>query len=310
MLVAALASLAVRPARADLPVAPPPREVRPDGSRDPAPQPEPPAKPEDPAAVVDRIIQNSKDVGDKLAKTDTGTGTRKTQDKILSDIDSLINRQENPPPPKSGDNKDQNKNQDQSKYNKDQKDNKDQGQPKNNDPMMNKGMGGDPMMKDGMPPPKGDMPKTDTPMGNMGMGSKQDGMPMGGMNDPHPMGGQGNKGGRRPRMGDRDHKKQEQPEPKPDAKPEKKGGSREPNNDAKNPGGTAGGNVGGKAKGIASLPFNEDVAKDVWGHLPDRLRRQMTQYYKEDAMPKYAELLRLYFSSLSDKSPGPMMPRK
>ncbi len=29
-------------ARADLPVAPPPREVRPDGSRDPGPKPEPP----------------------------------------------------------------------------------------------------------------------------------------------------------------------------------------------------------------------------------------------------------------------------
>jgi hypothetical protein len=99
-LLVATAALLAESARGQLPVAPPPREIRPDGSRDPAPQAEPPAKPEDPSAVVDRIIKNSKDVGDKLAKTDTGTGTRKTQGKILSDIDSLINRQENPPPPK------------------------------------------------------------------------------------------------------------------------------------------------------------------------------------------------------------------
>ena len=67
LLVAAATLLAESSARGQLPVAPPPREIRPDGSRDPAPQPEPPAKPEDPAAVVDRIIKNSKDVGDKLA---------------------------------------------------------------------------------------------------------------------------------------------------------------------------------------------------------------------------------------------------
>ena len=58
------------------------------------------------------------------------------------------------------------------------------------------------------------------------------------------------------------------------------------------------------------LPFNEDVAKEVWGHLPDKLRQQMTQYYKEDVMPKYAELLRLYYSSLSEKAANPIMPKK
>ena len=45
----------------------------------------------------------------------------------------------------------------------------------------------------------------------------------------------------------------------------------------------------------------EEVAKEVWGHLPDKLRQQMSQYYKEDFTPKYAELLKLYYSSLSDK---------
>jgi hypothetical protein len=216
LLVSAAVLLADSSARGQLPVAPPPREVRPDGSRDPAPPPEPPAKPEDPAAVVDRSIRNAKEGGD--------------------------------------------------------------------------------------------MPKNDSPMGNMGMGSKQDGMPMGGTGDQEPMGGST---GRRPRMGEPNQKKQpDQPKEQPEPKEQKKGGQPKENNDAKNPGGVAGGNPGGQAKAAASLPFSEDVAKDVWGHLPDKLRRQMTQYYKEDVMPKYSELLRLYYSSLSEESPGATTPRK
>ena len=261
-LVAAAAALAQSPARAGLPVAPMPREVRPDGTRDPVP---PPEKAEDPAAVVERIIKNSKDVGDKLAKTDPGAETRKTQDNILKDIDALINRQEQPPPPQSG--QDKNQNQD----NKNDKDNK----VKQNDPKND----------------KGDM-------------NKQNGMPMGGM-DEQP------KGGRRPRMGEPNGQGQQQPDSQPDPAPkEKQGGDPKEGQASKNPtGGTPGGKAG-KGEPRPMLPFEEDVAKDVWGHLPDRLRRQMSQYYKEDVMPKYSELLRLYYSSLSDKTTSPAMPRK
>jgi hypothetical protein len=289
LLVAAVVGLAGRAARAQLPVAPPPREIRPDGTRDPAPKPEKqetPAKAEDPAAVVDRIIKNSKDVGDKLAKTDTGADTQKKQDTILSDIDALINRQDDPPP--QSDDKDKEKNQN------DKKDDM------NKDPMMGK----DPMMNKDMPPPKGG-----TPMEKKGMEAGKDGMPMGGMGDPPmPMGN-----GRKPRMGDpmagdKQDPNHQQPDPMKPGDKKTPGGQKDPK-DPKNPGGTAGGNPGGKMTPKASLPLDEDVSKDVWGHLPDKLRQQMTQYYKEDVMPKYAELLRLYYSSFSE--PGaPVPPRK
>lgn len=274
--VAAVAVLAGGAARAQLPVAPQPREVRPDGSRDPAPQPEAPAKAEDPAAVVDRIIKNSKDVGDKLAKTDTGVDTRQQQGKILSDIDALINRQDDPPPPKPDDNKDKEKDKEK--------------EPMNKDPMMKMG---------DMPPPKmGDMPM------DKGMGMGKDGMPMSGTGDPMPMGGNG----RKPRMSDPMGGDKKEPD-KADAKPDPMGTDKKPaDKDPKNPSGTAGGGPGGKPPPKASLPSDEDVAKDVWGHLPDKLRQQMTQYYKEDVMPKYSELLRLYYSSLSDK--GGAAPKK
>ncbi|MBP3955208.1 hypothetical protein J8F10_07930 [Gemmata sp. G18] len=279
VLFAAVGSLANARAGAEVPVAPPPREIRPDGTRDPVPPPEPPAKGEDPAVTVKRIIENSKDVGDKLAKTDTGTDTRKTQGKILSDIDALINQQENPPPPQPDKDKDKEKDKDKDKSDK-------------KDPMMNTGM-----------PMKNDTPmKNDMPMGGMNMG---DPPPMGGgMGDSQPM-------GRKPRMGD----------PMNDSKKEPGGNAKEPNKsendpkkggtEPKGPPGTTGGNPMGTAKtGKPSLPFEEDVAKDVWGHLPDKLRQQMSQYYKEDFTPKYAELLRLYYSSLSEKGMKPGDPKK
>ena len=285
LFVAAVAVLAADSARAELPVAPPPREVRSDGTARPGTRPEAPAKAEDPTAVVDRIIKNSTDVGDKLAKTDTGADTQKKQDQILSDIDALINRQEDPPPPMPDNMNDKNKD-----------------PMPNQDPMMNK----DPMKND-MPPPKGDMP-----MDKMGMGMGKDmGMPMSGMGDPMPMGGTG----RKPRMGDPmagDKKEPDKNDGKQDPmKPDEKKnpGGQQPK-DPKNPSGTAGGNPGGKLPPAkSSLPFDEDLAKDVWGHLPPKLRQQMTEYYKEDVMPKYAELLRLYYSSLSDKTTMPAPPR-
>jgi hypothetical protein len=97
---------------ADLPVAPPPREVRPDGSRVPVPAP----KAEDPVVVIGRIVRNSNDVGDRLSKTDPGAETQKKQAQILKDIDSLLN------PPSGGgasDNQKDQKNSDSKEQKKD-----------------------------------------------------------------------------------------------------------------------------------------------------------------------------------------------
>jgi hypothetical protein len=42
--------------------------------------------------------------------------------------------------------------------------------------------------------------------------------------------------------------------------------------------------------------------KDVWGYLPDKVRQQAMQYYKQELTPRYAKLLERYYSSLSEKS--------
>ncbi|MDY3560220.1 hypothetical protein R5W23_001445 [Gemmata sp. JC673] len=313
LLVSAV-GLAHAPARADRPVAPAPREIRPDGSRDPVPRSEP-VKAENPAVTVERIITNSKNVGDKLEKSDTGADTRKTQTKILSDIDALINQQENPPPPKP----DQDKNDKQQDKNDKQQDKNDKQQDKNDksDKPQDKKEG----QKDdtGSPDKKNDMgdmsPKSDTPMPKDG--TDQTPMPKDGMgtgrSDSAPTGA----GERRPRMGD----------PMNAPKQEPVGQQNKPGNDTKEAGREpkASKDISpksgpavklpdgpmGKGNGRSVLPFEEeDASKNVWGHLPDKLRRQMSQYYKEEFTPKYAELLRLYYSSLADKSAKPTEPRK
>ncbi|MBA4064783.1 MAG: hypothetical protein C0501_13935 [Isosphaera sp.] len=256
-------------ARAEVPVAPPPREVRPDGTRDPVPAAEPVQR-EDPLEVVDRIVKNSKAVGDRLAKTDTGADTRKTQDGILKDIDALLNPppDDQPPPPKPDENKDK------------EKEKKD---PKDKDDMP------DPMNKSGdpMPPPKGGMNDMPDPKNGMGGG-------MGNMNE-SPAGGDRPRD-RKPRQGGGQAK---QEPAKPEKDPAGKVGS---GGQASKAGGAMPDTKGGKPDPSPTGPPPEDqVVKDVWGHLPDKLRQQATQYYKQEFMPRYAELLRLYYASLAEK---------
>ena len=54
-----------------------------------------------------------------------------------------------------------------------------------------------------------------------------------------------------------------------------------------------------------TLPIDDAVVKEVWGHLPDKLRQQVSQYYKEQFMPKYSELLKQYYSSLANAPQKP-----
>lgn len=44
-----------------------------------------------------------------------------------------------------------------------------------------------------------------------------------------------------------------------------------------------------------------DINKEVWGHLPDKMRQEMDLYFRDRFMPRYSELLRQYYSSLSER---------
>lgn len=277
LFTAVLASLLASSSRADVEVAPPPREVRADGSRDPAPDT---AAPEDPAVTVDRIIKNSKAVGNKLAGTDTGKATQSTQDRILRDIESLINVQNDSSSKSGGDSSDKDKSQK----------NTDKNSGKKNDTKDPSGGSKDQQPKGGKEPMGGMQPKDDT--------------------------NQQAKGGHRPRKGSRESKS-----PGKDKDTGMAGGAPKGQKQGPMPGGNTAakpgpgpkknakaGAVGGNPMGPAhpaqpSLPINEEVVKEVWGHLPDKLRQQVTQYYREQFMPKYADLLKQYYSSLANTPP-------
>lgn len=249
----------------DVAIAPPPREIRADGSRDPVP-PSSQAKQEDPREVIERIIKNSQTVSDKLANSDPGVATQQTQAKILRDIDALLNRQQEP---MNNSSMTPEMNSQQPEAGTDKKDN-----------MMPMG-GKDPKESSSQPQDKGNM--------NMGGGMGQQLM-----NSDQPR-------GHRPRQ----HVASTQPkdtQQKPTSKnappmsgqisqqPPKTTGSPRPDSQGEP-----------KVVGRTTVPFQEDLIKDVWGHLPDKLRQQASEYYKQELMPRYAELLRLYYSSLTEK---------
>ncbi len=300
------------PAPAELPLAPPPREVHPDGSRDPVPGLEV-GKKENPLQIVERIIKNSQAVGDKLARTDTGIDTRKTQEQILKDIDSLLNPDDPPPPPPDqnpdmkDDNKTDNKKDPQSDNKTDTKtDPKDDN--KTNSTTKPKEPHHPPDQKQN--PDKQQNPEQNMPNGGMsgsasGSGTELPPMPM-----PMPMDGDGDQPReRRPRQVTRQPTEKE-PGQQAQEPGKPGGGGRQPK--AEQPkGGKPADPKGGslpnpdtRSKSPPSrpqVPTEDDLVRDVWGHLPDKLRQQATQYYQQQFMPRYAELLKQYYSTLTEK---------
>lgn len=102
------------------------------------------------------------------------------------------------------------------------------------------------------------------------MGGKDQPMPTGGKASEEPMGGQ------------------------PIGKGDTKLGGAAEGQPGKNPG------VGGGSAN-PTLPLAETVAKEFWGHLPEQPRQRMLQFFREQYMSRYKDLLPQYYSSLAEK---------
>jgi hypothetical protein len=224
-----------------------------------------PGEAEDPAKTAERIAKNAKALGDKLADQDTGPDTLTGQDKLKKDIDSLIKALENQPP-------------------------------MGNPPPMGAGGGGGQQKQ---------------PMGG--------GFPKGGL---QPMGGQQPKGGQQPQsgrqqqpMGSNRGGQQQQPQQpiggqlpqqgKPDqqsgGQPKEQGSSKNQPTQAGGKPMPAGGQPGGGGMANPALPLDEAIARDFWGNLPDLPRQRMLQFFREQYMSRYKELLPQYYQSLAEK---------
>ncbi len=57
----------------------------------------------------------------------------------------------------------------------------------------------------------------------------------------------------------------------------------------------------GGAGGKKNDAPNADLYKDIWGHLPETLRKEMDAYARVEFMSKYNDLLQQYYSRLSEK---------
>ena len=44
-----------------------------------------------------------------------------------------------------------------------------------------------------------------------------------------------------------------------------------------------------------------EMYKDIWGHLPEALRQEMSQYTREQFMAKYNDLLKQYYATIAEK---------
>lgn len=241
----------------------PPREVKPEEKKAaPAKEPEKtePKEELDVQKTAERIAENAQKAGERLKEKDPGADTRKIQQEILKDIDALLKKAQEPPPPSTP-------------------------MPSDMPPPM-------------MPPPKDGMaPKSPMPKGGMGeMPPPKSGA----------SGSQGNEGKkprreRKPRsdspmgmseplvkgMNPLPEKKDRKEGPEPKGGTEKKDGKEDDRN--------------GKNSPKRENDKLADLYKDVWGHLPERLRQEMDLYYREQFMPRYSELLKQYYSVLAEQ---------
>jgi len=238
----------------------------------PTPKPTAPEADESPAAIAERIVTQGKAAGDRLKEKDSGRFTQKTQQEILDDIDKLLK----PPPPMGGDG----------------------GPPP---PPMPMG-GTPPPMGGGMPPPMGGGEGGGMPP-PQGGGAKPPPMPMGGNGTPQ------SRGQMRQQQRDREQQAGQPPgaqgQPMPGngkPMPNEKGGDKATGGERPNPGTYGDGNGAPPPK--PALPPDDAATKQVWGHLPDRLRQEMNQYYKEQFMPKYNDMLRQYYGRLAERDKG------
>ena len=155
----------------------------------------------------------------------------------------------------------------------------------------------DRLLKQAMNPPPSDknpMPM-DNPMNGGGTGNKKQ--------QPSPSSSSSGRKERKeradrtPMKGSQGEKKETQPPPK---------NGKEPKESASNP---KGDNPKGDQPFGSNLLKNDpkgvgkfsEIYKDVWGHLPEKIRQEMDLYYREQFMPQYSELLREYYSALAEQ---------
>jgi hypothetical protein len=278
--------------------APPPRPV---DSGGPAELSSPPGQPENPLEILQRIIRNAQKASQELAQANPGPQTQQTQRHILKDLDALLQ----PPPPSS--------NSEQPKMDSSMNTPKDSPPDKqvHNQPPSS------PMAKNELPnppsstsQPKGGMP----PQGNTSGSSSPSGSKSSESESKPPSTSSPGKPEtstafrRRPRHASQAQKLdwKGQSSPSPQDQIANKGAFQATQTTEEEPKAPGSSLVDARKKSFPSPRSDlqnreQDWVRNVWGHLPDALRRQASEYYRQELIPKYSKLLEQYYSSRLQK---------
>ena len=234
---------------------------------------EPPGEPLSAETIAERIQQNTKAAADRLAESDPGEETRKKQGQALKDLDELLKQAQNPMGGESGS---------QSQQKDDMSQQGEQQNQGSGSPMGSQSKGG------GMKQSSG---KSGQQSGKQGWRNR---------GNQNQSGTAQKQQGAQPQQAKGQEPMGKEPTPMAQSQPQQLGQT-----DPKAAGGTPG---GGGTKGARALPLDDTITKHVWGHLPERLRQQMSQYYKEQFMPKYSDMLRQYYASLAEREKAQKKP--
>jgi hypothetical protein len=270
-------------------IAPPPRAV--DDQIEPRSHP---VVPENPLEILQRIIRNAQKASQELAQANPGPQTQQTQRDILKDIDALL---QPPPPPPS---------QEQPKTDPPQKSPKDPPPDKQD----NKAPQQSPMTKP--EPPNTSSSSTQQPKGGMPpQGSMSNASPPSGGKSPSTSPGKSESSSssvRRPRHTPQAQQpdKQAQGNPSPPDRMAQKNplqATQQTDPEPKTPGNLRPDAQKKPPSSSRSDPHTreQEWVRNVWGHLPDTLRRQASEYYRQELIPKYSKLLEQYYSSRLQK---------
>ncbi len=198
--------------------------------------PAPPAE-VDVAKTTERIAQDAREAGKRLAAKDPGDDTQRLQKDILDNIDALIRKAKQPPPPMPSDSSSS-----------------------SSPPSPSSGMG----MSTGMTGEKSTQPSSASSSSAARRKERRE-----------KQNSQANGGGKQAPSSGRPDSMKTLGESSP--KMNKVDSSK------------------------SSMPRLPDVYKDVWGHLPEKMRQEMDLYFREQFMPRYSDLLRQYYSSLAER---------
>ncbi|HLW66069.1 MAG TPA: hypothetical protein VKS79_12230 [Gemmataceae bacterium] len=223
------------------------------------------------AKIFDRLTKNSKKAEEKIGKPDLGDETRQLEKDILKDIEELIKRMQQPP-------------QNSQTSDSSQSDSSSSSSSSDSSSSSSRGSSGS---------QSSSQPQGGQKSGASGLSRQEQ------REQRRQQQGKGSAGSKREKSNGGTSMAQNTGNPKAGSgkpMPMNSGNPMKPDNNSQ-------ANAGGPSS-PKSLPSDSPptgMYKDVWGHLPEKMRQEMDAYFKERFMPRYSDLLKEYYSTISEQ---------